>query len=69
MKRRNLWMSLTLMCGLFTIAFTFDSSGVCWIWKDAVPGAVSLGLASVVFAILWRKASTSSNAGQVPNGN
>lgn len=57
MKRRNLWMSLTLMCVLFTIAFTFDNNGIHWIWKETVQVGFVLSLASVIFALLWFKAS------------
>lgn len=56
MKRRNLWMSLTLMCGSFCLAFTFDSKGIYWIWNDARPGAILLAIASAIFAVLWMNA-------------
>jgi hypothetical protein len=58
MKKRNLWMSLTLMCGLFSIAFTFDNNGIHWLWKETVQVAIVLSLASVIFALLWLKAAS-----------
>ncbi len=50
-------MSLTLMCGLFSIAFTFDNNGIHWLWKETVQVAIVLSLASVIFALLWFKAA------------
>jgi len=57
MKSRNLWMSATLMCGLFSIAFTFDDKGAHWIWANAWQGALVLLLAALIFATLWFRAS------------
>jgi hypothetical protein len=57
MKSRNLWMSATLMCALFAIAFTFDNKGIHWIWASAWQGALVLSVAAMVFATLWIRAS------------
>jgi hypothetical protein len=53
MKRRNLYLSLALMCGFFTIAFTFNSEGIHWLWQDQVPTAIVLGVIALVMASLW----------------
>ena len=53
MKRRNLYLSLAIMCGLLTIAFTFNTEGIHWLWKDQVPTAVILGLIALLMAGLW----------------
>ena len=57
MKRRNLFMSATLMCSLFTIAFTFDSYHIRWIWKGQEFGAIALGLAALIFSVFWYKSA------------
>jgi formate hydrogenlyase subunit 4 len=57
MKRRNLFMSATLMCGLFTIAFTFDSNHIHWIWRGQELGAIVLGVAAIIFSLYWYKSA------------
>ena len=57
MKKKNLFMGLTLMCGLFCFAFTFDNNGIQWLWTDMKPVAVILAIATVVFGIFWYKFS------------
>ena len=59
MKKRNLFMSLTLMCGLFCIAFTFDNNGVYWLWADNKPVVIILGIATIILGIGWLKLSKS----------
>jgi putative effector of murein hydrolase len=51
MKKRNLYLSLTIMCALFSIAFTFDSNQINWLWKESEPVGILLMVMSVVFAI------------------
>lgn len=46
-------MSLTLMCGLFCFAFTFDNNGMRWIWSDSEPAAYILCIATVICGLLW----------------
>jgi hypothetical protein len=57
MKRRNLFMSTTLMCGFFYVAFTFDSKGIHWLSSDSIPVAFILAMAALVLLILWYRAS------------
>ena len=53
MKKRNLYMSLTLICGCCCLAFTFDNEGIYWLWSDAKPVAIILAIATIVFGALW----------------
>jgi hypothetical protein len=47
MKKRNLYLSLTIMCGLFTVAFTFDSNQTTWLWQGNEPVAIVLAIAAI----------------------
>lgn len=53
MRKRNSFMSATLMFSFFIIAFHFDKDGVQWFWtgKEIVP--LILGISAIVFGILW----------------
>jgi len=53
MKKRNLFLSTALMCGFFTIAFSFDSNGIYWLWSDNKLVAVVLAIASLTLGVLW----------------
>lgn len=53
MKRRNLFMSLTLMCGFLAIGFQFMPEGIQWIWQSSPAVAALLVVLSLVFGILW----------------
>jgi len=53
MKKRNLFMSSTIMCGLFCLAFTFDNEGIHWLWKDSEPIAIVLGIATIILLVFW----------------
>ena len=55
MKRRNLFMSATIMCGLFVIAFTFNNGHIIWVWTDQKLVAIVLGIAALIFGIQWRR--------------
>ncbi|MGV8964270.1 MAG: hypothetical protein ACOH2V_12950 [Candidatus Saccharimonadaceae bacterium] len=57
MKKRNLFMSLTLMCGFFCLAFTFDNKGIYWFWADNKPVAIILVLATIILGAFWLKSS------------
>ena len=57
MKKRNLFMSFTLMCGFFCIAFTFDNEGIYWLWTDNKPVAIILVIATTILAVFWLKSS------------
>lgn len=54
--RRNLFMSTTLMCVLFAIAFKFDKSGVHWFWSDRPWVAAVLLVAGAVLSAFWVRA-------------
>ncbi len=57
MRRRNLFMSLTLMCGFLCLAFSFGNTGIKWLWTDIVPVAYILGIATFILGVFWMKAS------------
>ncbi|MEZ4774582.1 MAG: hypothetical protein R3D00_15460 [Bacteroidia bacterium] len=57
MRKRNLFMSTTIMCGLLCFAFRFDSGGVYWLWADHKPVAIILAIAAFGLAIGWYKTS------------
>ena len=50
-------MSLTLMCGFFCVAFTFDNNGIYWLWKDTKPVAIILVIATIILGVFWFKSS------------
>jgi hypothetical protein len=55
MKKRNLFMSTTIMCGLFVVAFTFKGDKITWLWADNKPLAIILGILAVVLGSQWIK--------------
>ncbi len=55
MKKRNLFMSATLMCGLLCFAFTFNKAGIKWLWIGNIPVVVVLAIATLVLGVLWLK--------------
>ncbi|MEO8760714.1 MAG: hypothetical protein ABI388_05805, partial [Bacteroidia bacterium] len=55
MKKRNLFMSFTLMCGFLCLAFTFNNKGIYWLWADNKPVAISLVIATIIFGVFWLK--------------
>ena len=57
MKKRNLFMSAALMCGLLCLAFTFNNEEIQWLWTDAKPVAIMLGIATVILGVFWFKYS------------
>ena len=50
MKKRNLYLSLTIMCGLFSVAFTFSSTQIIWLWKGNEPVGIILAVLAIGFA-------------------
>ena len=52
-KKRNLFMSLTLMSALVAIAFSFDGAGAHWLWSDNMPVAMILGILAIIFGSFW----------------
>ena len=64
MKTRNLFMSLTLMCGFFCIAFTFDKSGMHWFWSESKPVVFILATATIILGLLWFRAVRMLKKGQ-----
>ena len=57
MKKRNLFMSSTLMCGFLCIAFTFDNKGIYWLWEYNKPVAIILAIATIILGAFWLKSS------------
>jgi hypothetical protein len=55
MKKRNLYLSLTIMCGLFSVAFTFNMTRITWLWKGNEPVGILLFGMAIGFAILLYK--------------
>ena len=57
MKKRNLFMSTTLMAACSALAFTFNDEGIHWIWANNKPVAVVLALLAITLGICWAKAT------------
>lgn len=55
MKKRNLFMSLTLICGLFTVAFTFNPDQITWLWTENKPVGLILLILAFIFSLQWIK--------------
>ena len=55
MEKRNLFMSTTIMCGLFVAAFTFKNDQITWLWTDNKPIAIILGITAIVLGTQWIK--------------
>lgn len=55
MKKRNLFMSTTIICGLFIAAFTFNGNDITWLWADNKPVAIILGTLTIVLGTQWIK--------------
>ncbi len=53
MKKRNLFMSATIVCGLLALAIKFSTDGPVWLWHDTPPVGVILALLSAIFATQW----------------
>lgn len=52
-KNRNLFMSATLMCSFFIIAFQFDPNGVKWFWAGQEIVPIILGISAIIFGNFW----------------
>ena len=57
MRKRNLFMSTAIMCGLLTVAFRFDSNGIYWLWSDNKPVAIILALTALTLGVFWFRAA------------
>jgi hypothetical protein len=55
MKKKHLFMSATIMCGLLAVAFVFKANQIDWLWSDNKPVAIVLGILTIVFGKLWFK--------------
>jgi len=55
MKKRNLFMSATIMCAFFVVAFLFKNGQIYWLWTDNKPAAFIPGIMAVVFGTQWIK--------------
>jgi hypothetical protein len=53
MKKRNLFMSTTIMCGLFAVAFTFKLDQITWLWANNKPVGIILVIMTIVLGIQW----------------
>lgn len=53
MRKRNSFMSATIMCGLLVIAFHFDKDSVHWFWTGNEMVPIILGISAIVFGIFW----------------
>ncbi|MBC7572481.1 MAG: VCBS repeat-containing protein [Spirosoma sp.] len=53
MRRRNLFMSATILCGLLAVAIQFSQSGIVWFWHDHKPIGGILGLLAAIFGSQW----------------
>ncbi len=52
-KKRNLFMSTTLMCVLLIVAFSIDSMGIHWFWSSNIPVVIVLGIFAIIFGTSW----------------
>lgn len=55
MRKRNLFMSTTIICGLSVAAFTFRGDQITWFWNDNKPVAIILGILAIVLGTQWIK--------------
>lgn len=53
MKKRNMFMAATIMCGLFAVAFTFKFDEITWLWSDMKPVGVFLAILAIILGIQW----------------
>ena len=53
MKKRNLFMSTTIMCGLLAVAFTFKMDQINWLWNDSKPVGFMLVILTIILGIQW----------------
>ena len=53
MKKRNLFMSFTILCGLSAMAVNVRLDAITWQWQDHKPVGIVLGLLSAIFATQW----------------
>lgn len=53
MKKRNLFMSTTIMCGLFAVTFTFKLDQITWLWANNKPVGTILVIMTIVLGIQW----------------
>jgi len=54
-KKRNLFMSISLMSAFITMTFQFDEKSIQWIWEDQILAAFILGVIAIIFGTLWYK--------------
>ena len=56
-KKRNLFMSTTLMSAFFLISFKFNSTTITWMWQGDRVIPIILGVLTLVLAVFWIKES------------
>jgi hypothetical protein len=64
MKKRNLFMSVTIMCGFLAIAVTFKIDQITWLWVDSKPVGIVLFILTLVLGFQWMKIQKSLNQGK-----
>lgn len=52
-KKRNFFMSFTLMFSLLAVSFKFDNNNIYWLWENDKPFAIFFIISAIVFATLW----------------
>ena len=53
LRRRNLFMSTTIMCLLLAVASTFDKQGILWLWSDKPYVAIALLVLAIILGSFW----------------
>jgi hypothetical protein len=53
MKKRNLFMSATIICALLAAAFTFKNDQITWLWTNNKALGIILVICAIAFGILW----------------
>ncbi|MCW8805587.1 MAG: hypothetical protein OQK56_03925 [Ignavibacteriaceae bacterium] len=53
MKRGHSFMSATLMCSFFIIAFKFGPGGIEWFWAGQEIVPLILGISAIIFGSFW----------------
>ena len=53
MKKKNSFMSATLMCCFLIIAFHFNKNGIQWFWTGQEMVPLILGISALIFGTFW----------------
>ena len=52
-KKRNLFMSFTLMFSFLAASFKFDNNNIYWFWQNDMSLAIFFIISAIFFAGLW----------------